>query len=105
MGVTFDDDAVGADDQQAAKGPLAHLRRCSEPLLAAGRMLPGREPEPCRKVSSLTESLGRWRKGRYGRRDQRADAGHRHQSPRHVVLLGATGALGIELPDLRLELR
>lgn len=37
--------------------------------------------------------------------DQGADARDRHQAPRDLVILGATGDLGIELPDLGLQMR
>ncbi len=100
MGMPFDDDAVGPNDKQAPQGPFAHLGRCSEPLFAVRRMLTGRETELSRKIPALAEGLGRRRKGRDGRGAQRADTGHHHQTPRHVVLFGATGDLGIERPDL-----
>ena len=56
-------------------------------------------------ISFYAESLGRRRKGRCGRGDQRADPGHCHQTPRQLVLFGATSDLGIELADLCLQLR
>jgi hypothetical protein len=40
------DHAVGPDDQQASRGPLAHLCRGPKPLFAVGRMLSGREARP-----------------------------------------------------------
>ena len=77
----FNDDSVGSNDQQAPQGLFAHFRRGSEPLFATRGMLSWCEPGPGRKIPGLEESFGRQRKGRYGRRDQRADIGHRHQAP------------------------
>ena len=42
----FDDDAVCSDDQPPTQGPLAHLRRGPEALLAPGGMLAGRQAQP-----------------------------------------------------------
>src|SRR4051812_13141960 len=41
---------AGADDQQASKRALAHLRCVAEPLLAPARALNRGQPEPGRKV-------------------------------------------------------
>ncbi len=106
MNMSLFDNAVCADDQQTSEGPLAHLRRGSEPLFAACRMLTGHQTQPGSKMPGLAETVWWWRKGRYGRGNQRAraDARHRYQASCHVVLLGATGDLGIELADLCLQL-
>lgn len=55
--MSFDDDAVGIDDQQASQRSLAHLRRDPEALLATDRTLPGRKAEPGHKIARLAECL------------------------------------------------
>ena len=93
MDMALDDDAVGAKDQQSPQRAFAHLRRGAEPLLAAGRVLPGRETQPGGEVPSLAERPGRRGQDREGRGDQRTDARHRHQAPSHLVLLRSPGDL------------
>ena len=39
---------------------LSHLRDPPQPLAATRRGFTRREPDPCRKVTSLTEALHRW---------------------------------------------
>ena len=93
VGMSLDDDAVGACDQQAWQGPLAHLNRGSEPLPAAGRVLSrqeaGRHSEgvpPARrcKIARSAERVRRRGQGCEGRGD-RADAGHRHQTAQREI--------------------
>src|SRR3954453_12335327 len=45
------DHRTRAEDELTPDGPLAHLRDCAEPLLAAGRFLQGRQPEPGGEVA------------------------------------------------------
>ena len=105
MDVALDDNAVGTNDQQASQGSFAHSGRCSETLLAPGRMLPGHQTKPGGKVACLAEGLGWGSQNSNGRSNQRPDARHRHQPPGDVIFLGATGDLRIELPDLCLQVR
>ena len=79
--------AVRADDQQAAQRSLAHLRGGAQLLLAAGRMLQRREPDPGGKVPAALERLSRWRKGRQSHCGDRADSRNGHQPPRRLILL------------------
>src|SRR4051794_6629562 len=73
------DHRTRAEDEQTPDGPLAHLRDCAEPLLAAGRFLQGRQPEPGGEVAPGPEALRRGHEGRdRGGRD-RTDAWDRHQ--------------------------
>ena len=102
--VPLDDDTVGPDYQQSPDRLLAHLRRSSELLLSARRVLPWCQAEPGRTIPSLSECLGRRRKGRDSRRNQRTDARHHHKTPRHFILLCPKGDLDIKLPDLCLQL-
>src|SRR5215211_7130648 len=87
---------AGAQDEQAADGPLAHLRDGPELALAAGRLLQRRQPEPGGEVPPGAEALRRRHQG--GDRGSRdgADAGDRHEPPRHGVGLGAPGDLSIQ---------
>src|SRR4051812_12857615 len=97
------DHRTRAEDEQTPDGPLAHLRDCAEPLLAAGRFLQGRQPEPGGEVAPGPEALRRGHEGRdRGGRD-RTDAWDRHQPARHGVGLRALGDLGIQRLDLRLQ--
>lgn len=68
-------------------------------------MLPGHQTQPGGKVARLAKCLSRGSQNSDGRGNLRADAGHRHQPPGDVILLGATGDLRIELPDLCLQVR
>lgn len=104
MDMLFDDDAVGPDDQQPTQGSLAHLRRDPEALFAPGGMLAGRQAQPRGEVAPLAERPGRRGQDRDGGCDQGADAGHRHEPPGHLVLLGAARDLGVELAYLRLQM-
>ena len=73
--------------------PLAHPRRSSEPLLAAGRALHRREADPGGEVPARAERLG-WRRQRLdGGGDQGADAGHGHEPTGDVVGFGPGGDL------------
>src|ERR671912_1189825 len=95
------DHRTGAQDEQAPDGALAHLRDGPELVLAPGRPLQRRQPEPGREVPPGAEALRRRHQGGdRGRRD-RADAGDRHQPPRDGVGLGTPGDLTIQLLDLR----
>ena len=97
------DHRAGAEDQQSPDGPLAHLRDGPELLLAAGRLLQRRQPEPGGEVPPGAEALRRrHQRGDRGRRD-RADARDRHQPPRDGVGLGTPGDLTIQLLDLLLQ--
>src|SRR4051812_42869335 len=97
------DHRTRAEDEQTPDGPLAHLRDCAEPLLAASRFLQGRQPEPGGEVAPGPEALRRGHEGRdRGGRD-RTDARDRHQPARHGVGLRARGDLGIQRLDLRLQ--
>src|SRR4051795_591197 len=97
------DHRTRAEDEQTPDGPLAHLRDCAEPLLAAGRFLQGRQPEPGGEVAPGPEALRRGHQGRdRGGRD-RTDAWDRHQPARHGVGLRALGDLGLQRLDLRLQ--
>lgn len=51
MDMSFDDHAIGPDDQQPPQRTFAHLRRGPEPLLAPGGMLPWHEAKPGGKVA------------------------------------------------------
>jgi len=111
--MSLDDDAVGADDQQASQGSFAHSGRGPEPLLATGRMLSWHQTKRHakgvlsarrRKIAGLAEGLGRRGEDRDGRDDQRTNARHCHRSSGHVILFGSAGDLGVELPVLRLQM-
>ena len=67
-------------------------------------MLTGREPEPGREVARFAERLGGRSQNRYGRGNQRTYPRDCHQAPRHLILLGTPGDLGIELADFRSEM-
>src|SRR5690554_1315789 len=73
-------------------------------LLAACGMLTGCEAEPSRKIARLAESLGGRSQDCDGRGNQRTYPRDCHQPPRHLIVLGTPGDLGIELADLRLEM-
>lgn len=104
MDMAFDDDAVGANDQEAPQRPFAHPYRGSKSLLAACGMLTGCEAEPSRKIARLVERLGGRSQDCYGRGNQRTYPRDCHQPPRHLILLGTSGDLSVELADLRLEM-
>src|SRR3954465_15074209 len=97
------DHRTRTEDEQTPDGPLAHLRDRAELLLAAGRFLQGRQPEPGGEVAPGPEALRRGHEGRdRGGRD-RTDAWDRHQPARHGVGLRALGDLGLQRLDLRLQ--
>src|SRR3982750_9284 len=82
---------TGAEDEQTPDGALAHLRDRAELLLAAGRFLQGRQPEPGGEVAPGPEALWRGHVGRdRGGRGWR-DARDRHQLARPGVGLCPSG--------------
>jgi len=71
-----------------------------------------KSPGPCgsrcqgpgaRRAQAEPKRLGRRGKGPDGRGDQWPDARHRYQAACHLILLGLTGDVGIELADLGLQ--
>src|SRR4051794_15902100 len=97
------DHGAGTKDEQAADGPLTHLRDGPEPLLAAGRLLQRRQPQPGREVPPSAEALRRRHQGGDRGRGDRADAGDRHEPARHGISFRTLGKLRIELLELRPE--
>ena len=105
----LDDDADRPDHRQPAEAAPAHLCRGTEALLSSSGTLPGFQAERHaagvlaarrRKISGLAEGL-RWRgQDRDGRGGERPDPRNCHEPPRHLILLGLIGDLGIELDDL-----
>jgi len=63
-----------------------------------------RPNNPRHKIPSFTENLCRGNQGCKGRRNQRADAGARHQPPRQIILLGTVRDLSVKFGDLRFQM-
>ncbi len=96
--------------------PIGHLRRRPKTLFPACRMLsrqcgPERDPSERRtarrarpqKITSPAEGLSGRSEGNQSRGDQRSNAGDCHQPTRHLILLGASADLGIQLADRVIE--
>ena len=66
-------------------------------------MLSWHEAEPSSKIASSPEGLRGRSEGNQSRGDQRSNAGNCHQPTRHLILLGASTDLGIQLADLVIE--
>ena len=71
-----------AYDQQASDITLPGFARAPEPLLAAARMLPRRETQPCREVAPSAEILRRGREGGQSHRGDGTNAWHLLQTRR-----------------------
>jgi hypothetical protein len=65
---------------------LAHLGDGAQLLLAAGRHLPRREPQPGRKIPRAFEVLREWRQCRNGGGGNRPDGRDLHEPARNVFL-------------------
>src|SRR5918993_2516429 len=95
--------AAGGDDEKTWGRALAQGGGSAEPLLAAARVLHGREADPGGEVPTRSEALG-WRRERLdGGGDQGPDPRHRHQPAGDAVRLGSGSDLVIEFGDLALQ--
>ena len=81
----------------------ATISRRRSALLAAGRPLHGREPDPGGEVSTGSKGLGRRRERLDRCRDQGSNPGHRHEPARRIVGLGPFGDLAVKRRDLVLQ--
>ncbi len=57
------DDGRGSNDEQPPQIPLPHFRCPSQTLLASGRVLFWRKPDPRRKITALGKGRRRWCQG------------------------------------------
>ena len=85
---------------QPAQVAVAHLAHAPEPRLAAGRSLPGHQPEPGGELPPAAEQLGVRHRRAQGHRAQRAEARDHVQSPRPFVLAQRRRDQPVELADL-----
>src|SRR3954449_5372140 len=68
------DDAGRTDYQQTADIGVAGLRDAAQSVLAAARILPWDQPQPCRQLATVPKTRGIWDRGGDRRGCDRADA-------------------------------
>ena len=90
----------GSSDQQSPDILLAHLRCSAKALLAAARMLPRSQANPCREVAAFRKCLHRRREGRDRRCGNRANDWNSGQPPRSIVCASTSAQFGILAGDL-----
>ena len=71
-----------ARDQKPPEVALAHLGYLAQPGLAAGRVLPWNEPEPCGEVAPAPKALHRRCEGLQRHRSDWPDPRYRHEAHR-----------------------
>jgi len=79
------DDRRRADDQQPSQVSITLLGDAAEPVLAAGRMLLGHQPNPGGKVAPRCKRLPVANLGNHSRGDNRADAWNLRQPPARLA--------------------
>ena len=76
-----------------------HDHRRRQDCTSAIHQRPGSEAQPCSKVTTFAEYLGRLRVCGHGRSDQRPDSCNRRQPPNRFVFAGTTSDLSMEFGD------
>ena len=74
-----------ADDQKPSQITVASLGDVPGPRLAAGRVLPGHQPDPGRQVAPRAKGMGIGDRSHQGGRNQRADTGDLGQATAHLA--------------------
>src|SRR6516165_9873320 len=74
--------------EQNAQVAIAASRYLAQDGAVSGRYLLGHQSEPGTEVATLREHFARTDRGHHGARDERPDAGYRHQSSRRPDLDG-----------------
>src|SRR6266481_258737 len=93
----------GGLNEQTAQIAIAALRYAAEDRAVAGRQLFRHEPEPGAEVAAFRERIAGADRGHHRARDDRADAGDRHQSLAAFVLTSQRFDLAGEAPNARVQ--
>src|ERR1700747_2470329 len=96
-------DDPGGLNEQAAQIAIAALRYASENRAVPSRELLRHESEPCAEVAAFRERIAAADRGHHRARDNRADAGDRHQAFATFVLASQRFDLAGEILDARVQ--
>src|SRR6476469_6981855 len=94
----------GAMDQRGTQMLVAPLGDTEQPLLAAGRMLPRCQAQPCSQIAAPSEPSSVTHCRNQTSRVHRSDPRDLAQSPTGLVLLGQAHELGVVGPDPLVQL-
>src|SRR6516165_10434084 len=89
--------------EQNAQVAIAASRYLAQDGAVSGRYLVGHQSEPGTEVTTLREHFARTDRGHHGARDERPDAGYRHQSHAGLILTGERCDLAGETFNARIE--